>query len=154
MSITRNVPRSSSSEDPYKNYNFIVEIDGMLAAGYSEVNGIGSEIEVERRTFGGDNSMEYKFLKQAKYSDLVLKKGISDDGSMWEWYEDTVQGNITPKNGTIYLYDPGKTKMKSWDFFHAYPIKWEGPGLNGQGNEVATHTLTLTYRQLKKGQDS
>jgi len=153
MAITKRTSRSSGSSDPYKDFNFVVEIDGVLTAGYSEVNGIGGEINIERRSFGGDNTQEYKFLKQATYSDLILKKGISEDGFMWEWYEATASGNIAPKNGTIYLYDPGNSKTLCWDFFHAYPIKWEGPNLNAQGSAVATHTLTLTYRQLKKGQD-
>jgi len=140
-----------AKEDPYKNFNFVVEIDGMLAAGYSEVSGLNVELNVERRNFGGENDVEYKFLKPATYSDLILKKGISESDYMWNWYEQTIKGQIHPRNGSIYLHDPNISQRKVWNFFHAYPIKWDGPSLNATANNVATHSMTLTYRQLSKG---
>ncbi|MBD1580874.1 phage tail protein [Pseudoalteromonas sp. S16_S37] len=136
--------------DPFRNFNFVVEIDGIQAAGYSEVSGLGIELEVERRQFGGDNHTEYKFIKQATYTDLVLKNGISQNDFMWKWFQSTIDGNITPRNGSIYLYDSDAKSQTYWNFFHAYPISWQGPALNAQGNEVATHSMTLAYRQLKK----
>lgn len=137
--------------DPFRNFNFVVEIDGILAAGYSEVTGLGIELEVEKKQFGGDNNTEYTFIKQAKYSNLILKNGISQYNFMWQWFQNTVDGQIKPRNGSIFLYDLGSKTVKYWNFFHAYPISWEGPSLNALGNEVATHSTTLAYRQLKKG---
>ncbi len=137
--------------DPFRNFNFIVEIDGILAAGYSEVNGLGIELEVEKRHFGGENDVQYSFIKQASYSDLVLKNGVSQYDFMWKWFEDTVKGKPKPRNGSIYLYDLGSKTLTYWNFYQAYPIQWEGPSLNAQGNEVATHSTTLVYQQLKKG---
>jgi phage tail-like protein len=81
---------ASQLVDPFANFNFVVEIDGILTAGYSEVSGLEVELEVERRKFGGDNSTEYKFIKQASYTDLVLKNGISQDDFMWKWFESTL----------------------------------------------------------------
>jgi len=137
--------------DPFRNFNFVVEIDGILTAGYSEVSGLAIELDVERKKFGGDNHTEYKFIKQASYTDLVLKNGISQYDFMWKWFQNTIEGKITPRNGSIYLYDLGSKTSTYWNFYHAYPISWQGPTLNAQGNEVATHSLTLTYRELKKG---
>ncbi|MEY8252490.1 MAG: phage tail protein, partial [Colwellia sp.] len=65
--------------------------------------------------------------------------------------ESTLEGKIKPRNGSIYLYDLGSKTVTYWNFYHAYPIHWQGPALNALGNEVATHSLTLAYRELKKG---
>ena len=32
--------------DPYKNFRFLVEIDGIVQAGFSECSGFGSTVEV------------------------------------------------------------------------------------------------------------
>ncbi|OZG73970.1 hypothetical protein BTA51_09325 [Hahella sp. CCB-MM4] len=137
--------------DPFRNFNFVVEVDGILAAGYSEVSGLGIELEVERRRFGGENHTEYKFIKQATYTDLVLKQGVSQYDYMWNWFQSTVEGKIQPRSGSIYLYDLGSKNLKYWSFYQAYPIRWDGPSLDAKGNDIATHSLTLTYRELKKG---
>ncbi|MFD1905943.1 phage tail protein [Paenibacillus rhizoplanae] len=55
-------------------FNFIVEIDGISVAGFSEVSGLSVETQVERKTFGGENHKEFVFLGPTKYSDLTLKK--------------------------------------------------------------------------------
>ncbi len=136
--------------DPYLSYNFLVEIDGIIAGGFSEVSGLSIQTEVERKMFGGDNNVEHKFIKGTKYTDLTLKHGLTDLDMLWSWYDDVTNGNIERKNGTIYLLDHSGIPSMWWDFIEAYPIRWDGPGFNASSSTVATESLVLTHHGLTK----
>lgn len=90
-------------EDPFLAYNFIVEIDGISVAGFSEVSGLSVETQVERKTFGGENHKEFVFLGPTKYSDLTLKNGVTNDEYLWNWYQNVVNGVIRRRSGSICL---------------------------------------------------
>ena len=40
--------------DPYKDFRFLVEIDGIVQAGFTECSGFGSDVEVVDYREGGD----------------------------------------------------------------------------------------------------
>lgn len=140
--------------DPYSAYNFLVEIEGIIAGGFTEVSGLSIQTEVEKKTFGGENDREYTFIKGTKYTDLTLKHGVTDLDLLWSWYDDVIKGKIERKNGSIYLLDHSGIPAMWWDFIGAYPIKWEGPAFNSSSNTVATETLVLSHNGLAKPQAS
>jgi len=135
-------------KDPFLTFNFRVEIDGIVSAGFSEVTGLSMETEIETKKEGGLNDSEHHFVKTTKYPNIVLKKGLTDDATIWNWYKNVAHGKIERKNGTIHLLDDiGKT-MRSWDFFEAFPIKWEGPAFNASSASIAIESITLVHRGL------
>ena len=46
-------------EDPYSAFNFILEIDGVKAAGFSEVSGLTTETDVPRRSLICNNQSRH-----------------------------------------------------------------------------------------------
>ena len=58
---------------------FYVEIGGSIAASFSECSGLDVQIDKETYFEGGVNDQQRIFLKQAKFSDVTLKRGITDD---------------------------------------------------------------------------
>lgn len=134
-------------KDPYSGYNFIVEIDGIIAAGFTEVSGLSMQTEVDTIKEGGVNSYEHKLPRGIKYSDITLKRGLVDR-ELWDWYRNAVHGEIKRKSGTISLCDHSGNTVLSWFFFDAFPIKWEGPALNAASNTIASETLVLTHQGL------
>jgi phage tail-like protein len=136
--------------DPYSAYNFLVEIEGIIAGGFTDVSGLSINTEVERKMFGGENDREYTFIKGTKYTDLTLKHGLTDLDLLWSWYDDVIKGKIERKNGSIYLLDHSGLPAMWWDFYEAYPIKWDGPTFNASSSTVATETLVFTHNGLSK----
>lgn len=135
-------------KDPYLAYNFVVEIDGVIVAGFNDVSGLSIETQVERKNFGGENHKEHTFFVQTKYSDITLKHGITGDSYMWDWYEKVINGRIQRRSGSIYLLnDFGEPKVW-WDFLDACPIKWEGPVFSATNNAVAIESIVLTHNGL------
>ncbi|MCD4767267.1 MAG: phage tail protein [Methanosarcinales archaeon] len=136
--------------DPYSAYRFKVEIEGIIAAGFTDVSGLTIETEVETIKEGGVNNYEYKLPKFTKYSNITLKRGLIDL-KLWDWYQTVISGKFKRKSGTIYLLDHSRNKtLDYYDFYEAYPIKWEGPTFNAKNSTVASETLVLAHKHLIK----
>lgn len=148
----KNKGNSGKLNDPYMAYNFFVEIDGLIAGGFSEVTGLSSEIEVESYAEGGVNNYIHKFPKHANYSNLVLIRGITNSDMLWSWYEAIATGKISPLNGTIMLRDDRQLTVMWWNFKQAYPVRWEGPALNANNaTDIAVERIELVHQGISLG---
>src|SRR6266850_8475713 len=105
--------------DPYNAFNFLVEIEGIIAGGFSEVSGLEISTEVEKFREGGVNDREIILPKFSTQSNLLLKKGQTDLDLLWNWYADVVAGKVSRKNGSIYLLDAQGLPAMWWDFLAA-----------------------------------
>ncbi len=132
--------------DPYLAFNFLVEIDGLLVGGFSEVSGLQCETVVETYREGGVNAYERKFVGPTRYpANLILKHGLTDRDTLWQWYQDVRQGRITRQTVSIVLLDDLGVEKWRWVFTQAFPVRWAGPDLRGLGAEVAVETLELVH---------
>ncbi len=137
--------------DPYMNFNFQVEIDGITQASFAECTGLDSSTNVVEYREGGFNTTPRKLPGQSTYSDIVLKRGITDSAELWDWRQTVVNNNIERKNGSIVLRDnAGQEKMR-WNFSEAWPSKWEGPSFDAKANDVAIETLTISHEGVERG---
>ncbi|WP_211463562.1 phage tail protein [Collimonas silvisoli] len=136
--------------DPFKSYNFFVEVEGILVGGFMSVDGLESKTEVKTVRQGGVNDTEYKLPGQITYSDLVLKAGITFLDPMWLWYQSTLSGAIKRKNGSIFILDDQGIPSVWWDFYNAWPVQWQGPSLDASQNLVASQSFTLAHEGIKK----
>ena len=138
-------------KDPYKNFNFLVEIDGMTQAGFSECSGLRLEVDViEYREGGEPSSAVRKLPGRARVGDITLKRGITGSNQLQAWIESTAQGIVNRKNGVIILLDDERKPVVRWKFFNAFPRKWEGPVFAAKGTDVAIETLTLCCERLER----
>jgi len=136
--------------DPYKNFRFLVEIEGIVQAGFSEVSGFGSDVEVVEYREGGDTPTVRKLPGKVSYPDLTLKWGITDSHELYDWHRAAVNGQVERKNGSILLLDDVGVEKVRWNFFDAWPSKWEGASFNATGNEVAIDSLTVSCERVER----
>lgn len=137
--------------DPSLAFRFLVEIDGLSVGGFSEVTGLQIETMVETYREGGFNDYEHKLAGPTRYpSNLVLKHGLTNDETLWNWHQAVTRGVIHRKNGSIILLDISGEEYQRWNFTEAYPVKWTGPDLRAGANEVAIETLELVHHGLSK----
>lgn len=134
--------------DPYNNFNFLVEIDGITRAAFHECSGLDSTIDVIEHREGGENTTPRKLPGLTKYSNLVLKRGITDDLQLYDWHRQAIDGEIQRKNGSIVLLDRSGKEVTRWNFVRAWPAKWTGPSLSAEGNDVAIEQLDLAHEGL------
>lgn len=143
--------RQAVEMNPYLNFRFQVEIDGLVVGGFSDVSGLQVEVEAEDYREGGLNGYTHKFLKGTKYPPLVLKRGLTDSDILWQWHRNVVEGKIRHKNGSIILIDVSGNEKWRWNFHQAFPVKWIGPDFKADGNAVAIESLELVHQGIVKG---
>ncbi|HEV8239282.1 MAG TPA: phage tail protein [Thermoanaerobaculia bacterium] len=144
------MPPTGLLVDPYGNYNFRVEIDGITRAAFQEASGFDSSIDVVEHREGGENTTLRKLPAMTKYSNITLKWGTTDDHDLYDWHRQWVTGDPAAqrKNGSIVLLDRAGQEKVRWNFVRAWPAKWTGPSFNAEGNDVSIETLELAHEGL------
>lgn len=136
--------------DPYVGYQFLVEIRGLIVAGFTEVSGLQAETEFEEIKEGGVNDHVHKLPKITKYPNITLKRGITDSDVLWKWHREVVGGQFKRKDCFVVLLDNQRNEKWRWYFTDAYPVKWTGPDLKADSSAIAIETLELAHNGIKK----
>jgi phage tail-like protein len=132
-------------KDPYRGYNFKLEIDGISRAGFREVSGLDAEPEHE------DAAAEPRQIPGVtKYSPIVLKRGTTVDHNLWDWHNGAATAKTERKNGSIILSDESGVEKTRWNFVNGWPTKWVGPSFNSTANDIAIETLEISHEGLTK----
>jgi phage tail-like protein len=139
-------------KDPYANYNFIVEKDGVQVAAFKEVSGLESSIEVIDYREGGDMHFPNRKLPgKVTYTNLVLKTGVTDNLDLYKWHQEWLTALTNAKRSLIRIVlrdRTGDKEVRSWKVREAWPAKWTGPALNAEAHEVAIQTLELAHEGI------
>lgn len=142
-------PVRGSSADPYLAFNFVVEVDGVLSGGFTEVTGLSAQVETTDYREGGVNGYVHKIPGPASYpSNLVLRRGLTDSQLLWRWHEAAREGVILRTPAVVMLLDSDRNPAWMWVFRDAYPVRWTGPDLRASSATVAIETLELAHRGL------
>ena len=129
---------------------------GMTDTSFQEVSGISVESNNLEEVFeGGENRKVHKLPTQAKYPNLVLKRGVSQmDSALVIWCKTALELNvldaIVPSPVTITLQDENGLPSMVWMVNNAYPVKWEVGPFNSMKNEVALETIELAYSYVTR----
>ena len=141
---------------------FYVEIDGSVAASFTECSGLDVQIDKEVYQEGGVNDQQRIFLKPAKFNDVTLKRGMSNDITFWSWVQQVLDLNkpkATKGDGTrakdlrrnvaILVFNQAGETMQAWTLLAAIPVAWKTPSLQADSSTVAIEEITLAYEGLK-----
>ena len=151
---------------------FGIELEGLEVAGFSEVQGLEAETEIEEYREGGMNGFVHRLPKGIRHPRIVLRKGLTSSPELWEWYNESAQGATVRrrKSGSIILYKSSYKEGDSrwngkadqwrgtlndsiefcrWNFFDAYPVKWVGPSMNALSSDMAIETVELVHNGIK-----
>ena len=129
----------------YSTYRFYVEIKGITEATFTECQGLQAEMETEDWEEGGLNSYVHRLPGRVKsFPNLKLKRGIATT-DLWKWYYNCANGTIKRYNLSIIIYGYDNDPSIRWDVTGALPIKWEGPSLKADANEVAFESIELVH---------
>jgi phage tail-like protein len=116
--------------------------------GFSECTGLEMAIEVHELNQGGGNDGTLKFPTRAKPSTLVLKRGLTTDTTLWEWFYSFVQGYGKRRDGTISVNDAAQNQVTVWGFRRGIPTKYSGPQMNAGQSTVAIETVEIAHEGI------
>ncbi len=143
------MPATGSRNDPYSAFNFLVVIDGVTEAGFSEASGLTAETDPIEYRNGDEDISVRKLPGLKKFSNIVLKRGFTDGKELWEWRKKVMDGKTERKPGSIVLLDESREKALTWNFREGWPSKLEGPSLNAKNNETAIETLEICHEGIE-----
>jgi|FLYN01.1.fsa_nt_gi phage tail-like protein len=140
--------------DPLTSYHFYVEIDGITQAQFRECSGLTSESQIIEYKEAGKNGQTIikKVPGALKWSDITLKRGVTDVMELWEWRKKVEDGKVDEarKNGSIVLYNQNNEEVARWNFIDGWPSKISGPQANANNNEIAVEELTICHEGLER----
>lgn len=118
---------------------------------FQEVTGLTAETSIEEVVEGGVNDYVHRLPKNAKYPNLVLKRGMVDDTSeLVNWVENTINNFvIEPKDIIVSLLNSEHEPVKTWNVVNAYPVKMQFSEFNAEKNAIVVETFELAYRYFK-----
>ena len=141
---------AGARRDPFKNYSFLVEIDGIASSAFKSVSGLAAEAEVIEYREGSDPvSSSRKLPGRVRYPNVRLSRGLTASRDLWDWWETVVNGTVERRNVAITLLDDSRTPVLRWLLRDAWVAKFEAPELDASANEVAIETLELAHERLE-----
>lgn len=136
-------------QDPFRVYNFRLEIDGLTAVAFSNATGLtstGTAVPYRSGTDVQQNPRQLIGLRS--YGPIVLTRGMTTDTSLWDWYNRIATGIPDRRNGSVILQNEQRVDQLKWDFEGAWPNTITGPTLDGNANTVALEVLTLVVEGI------
>ena len=135
---------------PYRDFNFRVEIDGIGESQFSEVAIPEAEISVVEYREGADKtSATRKLPGRVRYGNVVLKRGVTGDLALWEWFRALASGDFQPRNVAIVLLDAERRPVMRWIARDAWPTKYHPSHLTAEGNEVVIELVELAVESIE-----
>ena len=138
-------------KDPHVSHLFVVEFDGIESGRFQEVGGLGGTNSIYEIKEGGMNFHSHKFVDRATYGDITLKRGFWSNPFLFDWFYQCASNVKTErKNGSISMLQ-GEDLLEivaTWEFYRAFPIKWDGPPLNATSSAHAVESVTLAVEHI------
>src|SRR5690349_19804123 len=95
---------TDSRNDPSRAFNFGLETDNIPKGAFSEVGGLTGEGDSVDYREGTDlQSNVRKLMGLRKYTNLTLKRGYTQDKTLWQWYTNVMNGEPDRRNVSITL---------------------------------------------------
>ena len=138
--------------DPYKNFRFLVEIDDIVQAGFSEATIPDSTQDPIEYREGTEPPTARKIPGLIKYGNVTLKWGITDSLDLYNWRKLVEQGKTKDarRNMAIILVDEEGSPKSRWEFNDAWPSKYDAPDLNAKGTDIAVETLEIVHEGMRR----
>lgn len=136
-------------KDPYRGFNFRVNIDNSTVAGFRECSGLTLNTDsVDYREGTNVPLSVRKLTGLRKFTNITLKRGYTDNTELWKWYKNILNGVSDRRNGSIVLQDEEHNDVLRWNFENGWIAKWEGPTMNATSNDVAIESIEICPERI------
>ena len=140
-----------AEEEFLRGYNFLFELEGERIGYFTEIGGLGVEVEVIEAREGGNESQVYTLPGLVRYPRITLSWGVTKSREMWNWLDGAVTGKVQKRGAAILYVGPdGKEEMVRYDLANAWPCKWSGATLDAMNSELAIERMTLVAERVER----
>jgi phage tail-like protein len=134
--------------DPFRNYSFLVEIDGDQSAAFKSVSGLAAEVEVVE-LYEASNPLPHKIPGRVHFPNVTLTRGVTTSKDLWDWWQTVLDGSVQRRTVAILLLDDSRAIMLRWLLHNAWIARIEGPTLEAGGKGLAIESIELAHEGLE-----
>lgn len=157
MAYTRGVTSGqrffdSSRRNPYQKYNWIMEIDGFVKAGFNKCTGLEKKVNVVEYRDGGDNNHKRKEPGWVDFPTITLERGMSQDPDMHQWSLesmnlDGVRKTATQikRNMTLSLHDPRQEPVRRWNIYECWVVGYSFDDLDAESDDFLIEKMEIAH---------
>jgi phage tail-like protein len=142
----------AARRDPLIAPRFIVKFGSKVVGSFREATVVSAEHELSEYKFTDENGKPgyYAIPGRMKYGRITLKRGLTDDMSMWKWRKEVEDGNIASArtNGSILMCDQDNKPIAEFNFENAWPLKCSGPTPNANSNDLAMEEVEIVCEKI------
>jgi phage tail-like protein len=119
---------------------------------FSECSGLEVTMEPKVIKEGGRNYGPAQRVGQVTFATVVLKRGISRTGEMFNQLYNIATGASRQRLAVrIELQDPSGTPVMTWQLENALPVKFKAADFNAKATELGIEELHLAHEGLTLG---
>jgi phage tail-like protein len=135
--------------DPFRGFNFRVEIIGLAVASFSEVSGLTSDSDsVDYREGTDPVNHVRKLLCLDKFVPIKFGRGMTQDDALWRWKARLAAGANERYSGSIVLMNEAHRDVMRWNFDNGFLSKIDISPFKASGNEVAIESMEIVHEGL------
>ena len=111
----------ANGTDPYRSYNFKLDIAGVTEGHFTECSGLGVRVTPIEYREGGNNQVVRHIPGPVDYAAVTLRFGLTSSRELWDWLMLAVEGNVERKNVSIIMLDSsGNNETTRWNLNDAW----------------------------------
>ncbi|WP_331234139.1 phage tail protein [Natronorarus salvus] len=138
---------------PYRNTRFLLEIDGIVQAGFSSCTIPENSTEAIEYREGTDPPTTRKLWGLNDFGTLSLEWGVTADSiELFEWRRLVEQGQLDDARrdiAVVVLDEEGEPGAR-WEFRKAWPTSYDAPELDASGSDVAIESLEIEHEGMER----
>lgn len=140
-----------AEEDIYRAYNFKLDIQGVTAGYFTDVNGLNVKVEaIEYREGGGPPGVR-RLPGRVSVGEVTLRYGLTKSTYLWDWLMTAVRGKVERRNVSIILVGTdGIKEVTRWNLTNVWVSEWRGAKLDALGQAAAIESITLVPETLER----
>lgn len=146
---------------PFAAFSFSIHIsmhDGgpTVQAAFAECSGLEVTLKPFEAREGGSAARQIYLPGTVSYGQLTLKRGMSADTGLWDWFEQAYSAALDSPNklkrsdvAVVVRSTDGKASA-SYVLFNCHPVRLKAPALDAAKGGIAIEELQLAYEWLQR----
>ena len=135
-----------------KKFKFIVEIDGVVNAGFQKCSELSVEV-ANIQYYEGGSLTPNKSPGRLTFADVTLERGATQDRDLFDWLAQVANaaagtGLNEPgfkRNLDIVQQDRDGSTLRRWRLSGVWPVKFVAGEWDNEADENVIESVTLTY---------
>jgi len=136
--------------DPYRAYNFKLNIQGVNQGHFTECMGLAARVQSIAYREAGNNQVIRRLPGQVDYGEVTLRYGLTTSIEMWQWFMSAVKGKVERRDISIIMLGESGEEVLRWNLTRTWVSEWRGAPLDALGREAAIESMVLVFEGLER----